>query len=315
MNTRNTKTIVAGLLALLIALPLSVGADNSRHSGTYRSGYQDNWSRSYSSNSRGELEDLLRRLTSLRSELTTNSKGCYTVGNTEYCTLAPYTASTNSYNLRHIDVEYRNSAAYATVRYTDGRVRTYILGGHNTNTEVVNTLADILGVPTGTIANVISYARAYSYSSHSYDDYTYRNNRSDDVDRIIATIDESDDETRVRVEYDNGTSDRFTYATENRNTVISRVARDIDESERTVRNLIEFDRNNSSSFDDHDIDSIDVTIDRNDDESRARVRFDNGTVRTYYYATESKSRIVQNLSDDLDIDEDAIKDIIDYDYE
>jgi hypothetical protein len=131
-------------------------------------------------------------------------------------------------------------------------------------------------------------------------------NDADDIDSIDVTIDRDDNDARVRVDVD-----RFHYNTDNKNRIIERLADDLDIDEDDVEDIVDFDYEDS----DDDVESIDVTIDRDENDARARVEYENGDVDRFHYNTDNKNRIIERLADDLDMDEDDVEDIIDFDYE
>jgi energy-converting hydrogenase A subunit M len=285
------------LIGVFVFVALAVVAPQEASAATYYSGTVD-----------ARIETLFREVARLQAELARLRGGnvggqCYTYGNAEYCYRNGYRQRpVASSDIRSIDVEYKNSAAYATVEFRSGREREYTIGGVDSDNEVIDALADALNVPRGHVVAVISF-------SGSHDD-------DDDIDYIRVTIDRDDDEAEARVRYDDGDTDTFDYDTEDKDDIIEELSDDLDIDEDDVEDLIDWNYNdsNSNSYDIEDVDSIDADINEDTNKTDVWVEFDNGVTKHFVYNTDDEDDVIEELSDDLDIDEDDIEDIIDFDY-
>lgn len=267
------------------------------------------------------IEALLREVARLQAELARirgmNTGGqCYTYGNAEYCynnDIHHGTGGTG--DIRTIDVDYRNSAAYVTVEFRTGREREYIVGGADSNSEVIDAMARTLNLSHSQVAALISF----DDDDYDDDDDDNDDNDDEDIDYIRVTIDRDDDEAEARVRYDDGDTDTFSYDTDVKSEIIEELSDDLDIDEDDVEDLVDWDYDDSNDDDNNDddiedIDSIDATINEDDERTNVRVEWDNGSVSHYTYNTDDEDEVIEELSDDLDIDEDDIEDIIDFDY-
>ncbi len=268
--------------------------------------------RSYSvnthANENAQIQALLRQVAALQAELariTGNSANCYSNGRIDYCYRpGAYTGSTG--DLRSIDVDYKNSAAYVTVEWKNGREREYIVGGADSDSEVVDALASLLDSSRSEILAAIRF-------SNDWDDDDNDDWNDDDIDYIRVTIDRNDDEAEARVRYEDGDTDTFDYDTDVKSEIIEELSDDLNIDEDDVEDLIDWDYNDSNS-NDKDVDSIDATIYEDDERTNVRVEFDDGSVRFFNYDTDDEDDVIEELADDLDIDEDDVEDLIDFDY-
>lgn len=297
--------IAFALVAMVMIAPQAASADSYYHDSN--------------SSVSSRIEALLREVARLQAEIarmrgTTVGGKCYTYGYTEYCYhndgYRPIPLGTG--DVRSIDVDYRNSAAYVTVEYRSGREREYVVGGADSDSEVIDALADVLNLSRSQVAALIDF------SGSSDDDDDNDDNDDEDIDYIRVTIDRDNDEAEARVRYDDGDTDTFDYDTDVKSEIIEELSDDLDIDEDDVEDLVDWDYDDSHSDDDNDdiddIESIDATVDEDDERTNVRVEFDDNTVRYYTYNTDDEDEVIEELADDLDIDEDDIEDLIDFDY-
>jgi hypothetical protein len=302
------KSLVLGLFvaAMLVVPAAQARAEHSHGNGNAYGHYKQ------SGYSQATLESLFKQIAALQAELARlegYQTGCRTVGNARYCTTYPGgTSNNNSSNARSIDVEYRNSAAYVTIEYKNGAEREYTIGGADSDSEVIDALVDVTDLTRSEIVALISF--------EDNDDSNDDDSNDDDIDTIEVTIDRDDNEALARIEYEDGDTDRFTYDTDQKDEIVEELSDDLDIDEDDVEDLVEweYDDSGSNTTDADDIDSIEADIDEDDERTNVRVEFDNGTVRYYTYNTDDEDEVIERLSDDLDIDEDDIEDLIDFDY-
>lgn len=299
--------VAFAFVAIAIAVPQDASAASYYYGNTSYSNSQVST----------RIEALLREVARLQAELArlrgVDTGGqCYTYGYTQYCynnDIHHGTGGTG--DIRTIDVDYRNSAAYVTVEFRTGREREYIVGGADSDSEVIDAMAKTLNLSRNQVAALISFDGDYDDDDdNDYDD--------EDIDYIRVTIDRDDDEAEARVRYDDGDTDTFDYDTDVKSEIVEELSDDLDIDEDDVEDLVDWDYDDSNDNDDdddiEDIDSIDAEIDEDDNRTQVRVEWDNGSVSNYTYYTDDEDEVIEELSDDLDIDEDDIEDLIDFDY-
>lgn len=218
---------------------------------------------------------------------------CYTAG-------SPYFAGNNygygTGDVRSIEADLDGHSAEVRVEYRSGRDDEFLIGGVDTKDEVIEFLADELDESESYVRSIIDWNGSFS-------------SNNDDVDTIEVDIRNGD--AHVRVEYDDGDTDTFTIDNEtNHNDIIEEIADELDIDEDEVRDIIDW--NGSSNND--DVDRIDVEIDESSNDADARVEYEDGDVDHFYYDTDDEDDIISELADDLDMDENDVEDIIDFDY-
>lgn len=124
--------------------------------------------------------------------------------------------------------------------------------------------------------------------------------RSDAVDEITATI--SGERTRVEVEYDDGEDDSFTVDETDEDDIIEVVADRIDMRESDVEDEIEFEY--------ADIDEIEAEVE--DGYSYITVRFEDTSSLRFTIFEDDEDELIEKIADRLDIDEDEVEDVIDF---
>ncbi|MBX9906369.1 DUF1192 domain-containing protein [Patescibacteria group bacterium] len=251
-----------------------------------------------------EIERLKADIRASQGYTNYGSNLCYNAyGVSSYCT-----PSYSTSNVARVEADIYNDYTRVEIEYTNGRSKDLVFNA-DSESEVIDYLMDETGASR---AHLISVTR---FDNSSYDDYddddNYSNN--DDLERIIATIGSRD--TRVEVRYEDNDTERFTLRNErNRDDIIEKIADEINEDEDDVEDIIRFDSDNDNDYRD-DVDSIEVTIDRSDDDAIARIEYDNGSRETFSYSTDDEDYIIEHLADELDMDEDDVEDLIEFDYE
>lgn len=242
-----------------------------------------------------QIRQLEIDLARVRALETTTTTWCYQDGRATTNCSASYPYSIG--NLERVEADIEDNFSRVYIKYTNGRSKNLIFNA-NTQDEVVDYLMDETGASR---AHILSVVRFYNIS---HDD-------SEDIDQITATI--TEDDTYVEVEFENNNTERFTLHNEtNKEDIIEIVADRLNEDEDDIEDIIRFRYDSSDA--DEDVDSIEVTIDRNDDESVARVRYEDGTRDTFSYNTDDKDDIVSSLADDLDLRESEVEDLVEYEY-
>ncbi len=240
-----------------------------------------------------QLEIDLARARALETNTTT---WCYKDGRATTNCSASYPYSTG--NLERVEADIEDNFSRVYIKYTNGRSKNLIFNA-NTQNEVVDYLMDETGASRAHILSVVRF------------DNTSHDDDSEDIDNITATI--TEDDTYVEVEFEDNNTERFTLRDEtNKVDIVEKVADRLNEDEDDIEDIIRFRYDSSNR--DEDIDSIEVTIDRNDDEAVARVRYEDGTRDTLSYNTDDKDDIVSELADDLDLRESEVEDLVEYEY-
>lgn len=186
-------------------------------------------------------------------------------------------------------------------------------------TRLQNELARLKGtnVPNGCyMAGNIQYCFETSYTGggsyrpdHSYNDY-YRRDRAREIN-----VEYRNNAAYIEIEYSNGRDEDFIVAADDDEEVIEYILDLTDLPRANIIDVIDFEGDNDDNDrNDDDIRSIDVEIDRDDNEAEATVRYDDGDRDTFDYDTDDKDEIIENLADDLDIDEDEVEDLVDFKY-
>jgi len=240
----------------------------------------------------------LARLQALLSQLQNanhNNSNCNWSGNNYWCPQG------NSQSVNSITVDFDDDVADVVVRYRDGDRDEFTIAA-DTREEAIDFIVDELNLSDATVRAIISF-------SNSDDD----DNNDDDVESIDVTIDEDDNDARARVEFEDGDTETYTIDSDDEDDIIEELADILDMDEDDVEDVTDFDYDNNNNNDD-DIDSIDVDIDESDDDAVARVEFEDGDVETYNIDSDDEDDIIEELSDILDVDEDEIEDVIEFDY-
>lgn len=236
-----------------------------------------------------ELEDLVRQLARLQGQC-----GYYgTCGQS-------WTPAQS--DLSRIDVELFDDYAEVTIRYRDGDEDDFLFDA-DSREEVIEYLIDETGHSRSQILAVTRFDQ-----SDDDDDY----NDIDDIRRIDVDIRSGD--AYVDVRYEDGDRDDFVIENETRKSdIIDEIADELDLDDDDVEDLIRWDDEDTN--DDEDIESIDVTIYEDDEDARARVEYEDGDIKTYSFNSDDEDEIIEELADLLDMDEDDIEDLTDFDYE
>ncbi len=249
-----------------------------------------------------ELQALQAQLAALQGVSTpTYGTQCYrdTYGN-QYCTQPSTPIYTGTNILRNVEVDFDNDFARIEIEYTSGRNREFVLGGLDDQDEVIEFIMDETNATRNQILAVIDWSGDLDDNDDS---------DADDIDSIDVDINNGDAD--VRVEYEDGDTDRFTIDNEtNHNDIIEEIADELDIDEDDVEDLVDFDNDNN----DEDVDRIVVTIDESDDDSVAKVYYEDNDTETFDYDEDDEDDIIDELADDLDMDEDDVEDVTDFRY-
>lgn len=303
MSMKRLLTTLAVIAIVLV--PGAVSAKGNDHSlgnghgkgnayGHYKNGKQSyTYTTQYGNGgaySNAYIADLIRQLQALQvqlEQLQNNNGGNY--GNV-------YGSA------RSIDVEFKNSAAYVEIDYTNGRSKDLVIAA-DTENEVVNFLVETTDITRANILAVISY-------DDNDNDDNDNDNDIDDIEDINIEIDRDENEAEARVEYEDGDVDTFDYNTDDEDDIISELADDLDIDEDDVEDIADISYVDGNNNDD-DVDEIDVDI--IDGDAHIVVRYEDGRVTNIRYNDEDdEDDIIERLADQLDMDEDDIEDVTDF---
>ena len=306
------------LLALLMMLSLAVGVLPVQASAqtmyhryyTYNTTYPTyNTSYPVYDNS-AQINALLAQIRLLQAELD-RIQG-QSSNNQYYCT----GTNCNGYNnnngyygntavARAIDVVFKNSAAYITLTYTNGRSEDFIAGGARTTDDVVDFLVRSTNISESSIRSKLSSRSDYNNGTH------YSNNN--DINDILVTIDQNNNSAIARVRYNGGTTQRYNYESSSQSTIERNLASDLNMSRSDITDLVTYDYTNSyGNSSSRSLSSIDVFFNANDD-ATVNVYFTNsGTANYHYYNSPSQSDVVTRLADALGKSESQIRNVISF---
>jgi hypothetical protein len=296
------NAFLSGLFALSLAvviLPVQASANTMyHHYHTYTTYYQQ-----YDNSA--EINALLAQIQALQAELnriqaTAPYTSNYCTG--MYCTGYRGTHYTNSDVAHSIDVVFKNSAAYITITYTNGRSEDFIAGGARTTDDVVDFLVRSTTLSDTNIRSILS-------SRTDYNNYSHNNSIND----ILVTIDENNNAATARVRYNDGTSQRYNYDSSSQYTIVTDLTNDLNISRTEVSNLVTYDYTNSyGNSSSRTLSNIDVFWNANDD-ATANVYFSNsGTATYHFYNSPSQSDVVTRLADSLGKSESQIRNVISF---
>lgn len=310
------NTFLAGLMMLSLAvaiLPVQASAQTMYHRYyTYNTAYPT-YNTSYPAyDNSAQINALLAQIQVLQTEL--NRIQQTSTNNQSYCTGAYCnTTYNNGYYgntdvARAIDVVFKNSAAYITLTYTNGRSEDFIAGGARTTDDVVDFLVRSTTLSDSSIRSLIT-SRTDSSTHYSHNGYS-----NSDIREIVVTIDQNNSSAVARVRYSDGTSQRYNYDSSSQSTIERNLASDLDISKSTVSDLVNYNYTNSygNNTSSQTLSSIDVFWNANDD-ANVNVYFHNGSTANYrYYNSPSQSDVVTRLADALGMSESQIRNVISF---
>ena len=186
-------------------------------------------------------------------------------------------------------------------------------------------LARIQNFQVNTYTTACTYTTYGGYACPQYgNSYSYSGDTRS-VSSITASF--TGGAASVVVRYTRGSQDSFLFDARTQEEVIRYTAEQTGISAAAIRSLITFSNDRSydnwydhSSYNTHysnsrDVDSIRITISDYNNNSSARVRFNDGTTRTYSYSTDVRSSIVSRLANDLDLSTSAVDNLANFSYD
>jgi hypothetical protein len=307
------NAFLSGLLALSLVvaiLPVEASANTMYHRYyTYNTTYPTAYQTYPVYDNTAQINALLAQIRLLQVELdriqaTQGNQFC----NGSYCTGYVNPHNNGYYNgdvARSIDVVFKNSAAYITINYQNGRSEDFIAGGARTTDDVVDFLVRSTTLSDANIRSMLSSRNDYNNGTHY--------SRGSNINDILVTIDQNNNSATARVRYNDGTSQRYNYDSSSQSTIENNLASDLNMSRSDVTDLITFDYTNSyGNSSSRSLSSIDVFWNANDD-ATVNVYFSNsGTANYHYYNSPSQSDIVTRLADSLGVSESQIRNVISF---
>ena len=131
------------------------------------------------------------------------------------------------------------------------------------------------------------------------------------IDEIKVAIDDA--ESNVKVFYKNGDIKDFWVSEDEKDKIIEAIADKLGVSESLVEDLAGFGKKGSGSSDD-DVEEIYADVDIEDEETKVEVVFDGGDEDDFTVDSSDYDDIIEEIADELDIDEDDVLDIIEWDW-
>ena len=158
----------------------------------------------------------------------------------------------------------------------------------------------------------------YCYTTTNNTGYNNYNTYGNTDARSIS-VEYKNNAAYVTINYRNGSNDDFVFATNNNAEVVDFIVQTTHLDRSNINAAITFSKSHSTNSTYYNnnrdgINTITVTIDTRNNDARARVRYNDGTTRSYSYSTDVKSRIITDLADDLNISENTVNNLAVFSY-
>ena len=285
--------------------------DKDNRRGDWNMGNRDSWNYTYSNrNYDARLQSLIAELSRLQALLVQLQNANHNNSNCDYLRLGNssnyrYNCNTsfNNQGVISITVDFDDDAADVVIRYRDGDRDEFSIDA-DTREEAIDFIVEETDLTEATVRAFVRFTN---------DDDDDDNDNDDDVDSIDVTIDEDDNDATARVRFEDGDTTTYHIDSDVEDEIIEELADLLDMDEDDVEDITDFDFDNNNDNDD-DIDNIEVDIDESDNDAVARVEFEDGDVDTYNIDSDDEDDIIEELADLLDVDEDEIEDVIEFDY-
>lgn len=211
----------------------------------------------------------------------------------------PTQSPTNIGGISRIDVEVDDGEALVKIFYTNGNFKDFWASSDDED-DIIDEAADETGLSTSEVERLIDF-----------DDYDDRSKSDDaeDIDEIIIDVDVEDGVAEITVVFEDEDEDEDEFEVEevDLEDIIEEIADELDIDEDDVRDLMDVDYN----IDEDDIDEINVEIDG--DEATAEIELESGDDFEIWLEEDDEDDIIEELAELLDIDEDEIEDLTDFD--
>ncbi|MEM9336808.1 MAG: peptidoglycan-binding domain-containing protein [Patescibacteria group bacterium] len=241
-------------------------------------------------------------------------------------TPAPSTSSqteTSSNNpLRYVEVEIDDEEAVAEVKYNSGLNRGIIVDSEDED-EIIEEIADRLSVAERYVRDVISFEDSDRRSSSDADEDDAEDALDDAEDAIDAADDEIDEAEEDGEDVDEAkdllddAEDALeeaeeAYDDEDYEEAVEK-AEEAEELAKDAEDAIGEDSGSSNSKGDKDeIDEIEVEVD--EDEADVTVKYEDDNDYEFEIETDDEDDMIEEIADELNLDEDEVEDLIDWDW-
>ncbi len=241
-------------------------------------------------------------------------------------TITPSVSTSLSSNpFRSIEVEMDHGEAFVGIEYKNDDEKEFVVES-DSESGVVRAISKRIGVSESYIESVISFEEEDNDKDYDEDDADDAiDDAKDALNDAEDEIDEADDDGED-VEYARNTLDeaedeyrdaRDAYEDEDYDEATERAmeAKDLAEDAEDRIGEEEDDdggRGNDKKGDSDDIDSIEVTV--REDESDVVVEYENGDEFEFEIEEDKIDNIIEEIADELNIREDTVEDLIEYDF-
>ncbi len=220
--------------------------------------------------------------------------------------------SSNTNSIDEITAKYDGDEARIKVYYSNDETETHLIE-EDSKIKVVDALAAKLGKTRAQILSVIEFT-----SSNDDDE----DEDDDDDDDFDVDVEVDDDEVTVFFEYDDDDYEVEVDSTDE-DDVIEEVADELDEDEDdldddlvdAIEDALE-DALEDEDEDDGEDDEIDsISADVANGEAQIEVEYGDGEEEEFTVEETLEAEIIEEVADELNVDEDEVEDIIEFNYE
>lgn len=192
-----------------------------------------------------------------------------------------------------IDVEFDNGDAEVDIRYKDGTRESFTIDNETNEEDVIDEIVDETELTEEEVRGAIDFEDS---------------DWGADVRSIKTIIGTTTSTSSIRFK-DNDISNRTIVLSEtDKDDIVDELADQLGLTVTRIDEVIEWE-----SAIKHGIESIEVTFE--DDDADIRIEYENGTVSHKNYANVDgdEDEVIERLADDLNLDEDIIEDIVEFD--
>lgn len=208
-------------------------------------------------------------------------------------------SSSNDSGVDRIEAEIDDRETLVKIFYTNGKQDSFWAPSEDED-DVIEYTAEEFDLSESLVEDLINF-----------DDYKRRSSGdADDIDEIIIDVDVEDGEAEVEVIYEDEDedSDEFTVDEVDLEDIVEAIADELDIDEDDVYDLMDLDYN--INYD--DIDEIIAEINEDDGEADVTVELESGDDFDIWLEEDDEDNIIEELADILDLDEDEVDDLIDF---
>lgn len=242
-------------------------------------------------------------------------------------TLPPATGIVSIANpLRSINVEIDRSEALVEVDYKSGSDREFIVDSESEEEDdIIRKIVHKIGVREEYVREVISFSNASDNRSNN-DDYN-EGDAEDAIDDAEDAIDDAEDEIDDAydddedVDYAQDTLDeaedelrdaKDALDDENYDEAVERAEKAEKLAKKAEDRIGKEDDGSGEKGDSDEIESIEADVE--EDESEIVVEYEDGSEYVFTVEEDKVDNIIEEVADELDIDEDDVEDLIEFDF-